>query len=93
MNCYLDDSYPHLITIEDNVTISYRVTFSAHGRRVEGWKSSPILLKKGCCVGAGAIILRGVVLGKNSTVGAGPVVTKDVPDGETVVGVPAREIK
>lgn len=90
MMCYLDDSYPELITIEDNVTISYRVTFSAHGRRVKGWKSAQIVLKKGCYIGTGAIILRGVTIGENATVGAGAVVTRDVPDNLTVVGVPAK---
>jgi acetyltransferase-like isoleucine patch superfamily enzyme len=32
-------------------------------------------------------------IGKNSIVGAGSVVTKDVPDAVTVVGVPAKVIK
>ena len=35
----------------------------------------------------------GVTIGNEATVGAGAVVLKDVPDGETVVGVPARAIK
>ena len=34
-----------------------------------------------------------VVIGENAIVGAGSVVTKDVPDGATVVGNPARIIK
>lgn len=40
-------------------------------------------------VGSGAIILQGVVVGDGATVGAGAVVTRDVPPGETVRGVPA----
>ena len=43
-------------------------------------------------VGAGATILPRLKIGKNSTVGAGSVVTKDVPEGSTVVGNPARII-
>lgn len=31
MRCYLDDVMVEAITIEDNVTISYRVTFACHG--------------------------------------------------------------
>ncbi len=41
-------------------------------------------------VGSGARILPGIVVGAGVTVGAGAVVTTDVPDGRTVVGVPAR---
>jgi sugar O-acyltransferase (sialic acid O-acetyltransferase NeuD family) len=43
-------------------------------------------------VGAGAVVLEGRRIGKGATVGAGAVVTRDVPPGTTVVGVPAREI-
>jgi sugar O-acyltransferase (sialic acid O-acetyltransferase NeuD family) len=44
-------------------------------------------------IGTGAIIMPGVTIGAAATVGAGAVVLKDVPDGETVIGVPARAIK
>jgi sugar O-acyltransferase (sialic acid O-acetyltransferase NeuD family) len=42
---------------------------------------------------AGATVLPRISIGTDSVVGAGAVVTKDVPDGVTVVGVPARPIK
>ena len=41
-------------------------------------------------VGAGAIVLLQRTVGDDATVGAGAVVTVDVPDGDTVVGAPAR---
>jgi acetyltransferase-like isoleucine patch superfamily enzyme len=65
-------------------------------------KYAPILGKK-CChgpiieenavVGAGAVILAGIIIGKHSLVGAGSVVTKDVPNDHLVAGNPARVIK
>jgi sugar O-acyltransferase (sialic acid O-acetyltransferase NeuD family) len=41
-------------------------------------------------VGTGATVLQGVTIGGGAVVGAGAVVLEDVPDGVTVVGVPAR---
>ena len=43
-------------------------------------------------VGAGSTIIPGVKVGRDVTIGAGSVVVRDVPDGATVYGVPAREI-
>lgn len=43
-------------------------------------------------VGAGAVLLPGVVIGDGATVAAGAVVTRDVSAGATVVGVPARPV-
>jgi acetyltransferase-like isoleucine patch superfamily enzyme len=54
---------------------------------------SPVLIKKGAYIGAGAIILQGVSIGKLSVVGAGAVVTKNVPDFSLVMGVPARIVR
>lgn len=44
-------------------------------------------------IGAGALIKQGVTIGKNSVIGMGAVVLKDVIEGTTVVGNPAKEIK
>jgi UDP-perosamine 4-acetyltransferase len=41
-------------------------------------------------IGAGAVVLPDIEIGAQAVVGAGAVVTRSVPDGETVVGVPAR---
>lgn len=53
----------------------------------------PVILKKGCWVGANVIILPGVVIGENSVIGAGSVVTKSVPKNVIAVGSPAKVIK
>jgi sugar O-acyltransferase (sialic acid O-acetyltransferase NeuD family) len=49
-------------------------------------------VKVGECsyVGACATVLPGVTIGRECMIGAGAVVTKDVPDGTTVVGVPSK---
>ena len=48
--------------------------------------------EEGSYIGAGAIILPNIRLGKWSTIGAGAVVTRNVPESATVVGVPAGYI-
>ncbi|MDB6032191.1 MAG: sugar O-acetyltransferase [Verrucomicrobiales bacterium] len=52
-----------------------------------------IHLGDGCWIASGAIILGGVSVGAGSLVCAGAVVTKDVPPGVMVAGIPAKVIK
>lgn len=49
-------------------------------------------IKDNVFVGHGAIVLPGVTIGPNVIVAAGAVVTKDVPEGKIVAGVPAKVI-
>ena len=44
----------------------------------------------GAWIAAGAVVLPRIIVGRNAIVGAGAVVTKNVPNGEIVVGVPAK---
>lgn len=55
--------------------------------------SGGVRLGKSVLVGTGAQILHYLQIRDGSTVGAGAVVTKDVPSGETVVGIPAKPLK
>ncbi len=52
-----------------------------------------VTIGEGAHIGAGAVIRQGIRIGAWSVVGCGAVVVKDVPDGVTVVGNPARPIK
>lgn len=45
-----------------------------------------------CLIGAGAVIIGGVKVGRHVRIGAGAVVSTDIPDGCTVVSQPARII-
>jgi carbonic anhydrase/acetyltransferase-like protein (isoleucine patch superfamily) len=55
--------------------------------------AEPVRIGAYCWIGANAVILPGVCLGDRVVVGAGAVVTKSVPAGCVVVGVPARIIR
>ncbi|MBB2479811.1 N-acetyltransferase [Bacillus sp. APMAM] len=50
------------------------------------------IIKRGAKIGNNATLLPAVTIGENAIVGAGAVITKDVPDGKTVVGNPGRMI-
>ncbi len=51
------------------------------------------VIRKGARIGSNATILPGVTVNSNAIVGAGAVVTKDVKEGDTVVGNPAHSLK
>lgn len=54
------------------------------------YRPEPPVLRDGCSIGAGAVILPGVVIGEGAMVGAGAVVCQDVAANRTVIGCPAR---
>jgi UDP-2-acetamido-3-amino-2,3-dideoxy-glucuronate N-acetyltransferase len=83
---------PTGVTIEDDVFLGPNVTFTndKHPRVMGDWKLLSTIVEKGASVGANAVILPGLRIGRDAMVAAGSVVTKDVPDGATVCGNPAR---
>ena len=59
----------------------------------QGISTNPVVIGDDVWIGANAVILPGVTIGKHCVVAAGAVVTKDVPDNTIVGGVPAKVIK
>ena len=57
------------------------------------WELLSTIVKQGASIGAGAVILPGIIIGKEAIVGAGAVVTKNVPDKAIVAGNPAKVIR
>ena len=51
-----------------------------------------VILHDGCWIGAGAVILPGVTIGRNAVVAANSVVTRSVPEFSVVGGIPAHII-
>jgi len=91
----------HGVTVEDGVFIGPQacltndkqpraINLDGSLKRADDWVVSPTLVKMGASVGAAAVLLPGITIGRFAMVGAGAVVTHDVPDHGLVLGTPAR---
>ena len=90
------------VAIEDEVFVGHGVMFindrypratkSSQLQTGADWRVVATRVKRGASIGSGAVVLCGVTIGEKAMVGAGAVVTRDVPDGATVAGVPARVV-
>ena len=89
------------VTIEDECFIGHGVMFindkypratteSGRPQTEDDWSVEPTRVGRRASIGSGAVILCGVTIGEGAMIGAGAVVTKDVPPGAVVAGVPAR---
>jgi len=61
-------------------------------KSAEDWEPTGVVVREGASIGARAVCVAPVTIGRWATVAAGAVVTRDVPDYALVVGVPARQI-
>lgn len=79
------------VTIGNDVALAnevYLMDSSSHGTEGRDPHEAPVRIGDGTWVGARAVILPGVTIGKRVVVGAGAVVSRDVPDDSLVVGNP-----
>jgi acetyltransferase-like isoleucine patch superfamily enzyme len=76
--CFTNDKYPRAINPDGSLKSS------------EDWEVSQTVIETGAALGARAVILPGVKVGRWAMVAAGAVVTRDVPPYGLVVGHPAR---
>lgn len=90
------------VCIGSHVNLAQGITVTALNHNFEdktkrideqGITTKPVIIGDDVWIGANAVILPGVTIGKHCVVAAGAVVTKDVQDNTIVGGVPAKEIK
>lgn len=89
----IDPFYPWLIELEDRVFLGFRCSLLTHEYTASNFRIGRVRIGRGTVVGAYSIVRSGVSIGSRVTTGLGSVVVRDVADGETVVGVPARRIR
>ena len=93
------------VTIGANVLIGANVVIcdtDFHPIRPEGRRYnsnpqeisvSPVVIEDNVFIGTGAMVLKGVHIGKNSVIGAGSIVTKSIPENVVAAGNPAKVIE
>lgn len=91
-----DYSFCWLIKIGNNVTIAPEAYILAHDastkKELYCTKVGAVTIEDNVFIGARALIMPGVTIGKNSIVAAGSIVTKSVPENSIVAGNPAKVI-
>lgn len=89
------------LTVEDGVYIGPHVSFTndrypravnvdGSAKTDDDWEMQPTSVLEGASIGAGAIILPGITIGRWAMVAAGALVTRNVPDHALVLGKPAK---
>lgn len=88
------------VTLGDGVSIGHHVVvitsdhaFGPPEFRAGTVQALPVTIEDGAWIAAGAMLLPGVTVGRGAVVAAGAVVTKDVPPGALVGGVPAKLLR
>lgn len=81
---------PHVVFTNDKVPRA--VTPDDRLKSADDWELGRTLVRHGAAIGAGAVIVTNVEIGRWAMIGSGAVVTKDVPDHALVLGNPGRVV-
>ncbi|MCP4686772.1 MAG: acyltransferase [Desulfobacterales bacterium] len=92
ISCASDISIGHNCMMANRAYITDS-DWHGHYNRIIPGAPSPVRLEDNVWVGDGAIVCKGVTIGKNSIIGAGAVVAGDVPPNTVSAGNPARVVK
>ena len=87
-----DVFWPNLITVEDHAIIGYDATLLCHEFLQDEYRTGEVRVGERAMIGAGAVVLPGVRIGRGAQVAANSLVVEDVPPNATVAGVPAEEV-
>lgn len=87
-----DVFWPELITVKADAIVGYDATLLCHEFLQDEYRTGEVVVGERAMIGAGAIVLPGVEIGEGASVAANSLVTRDVPAGATVAGVPARRM-
>jgi serine O-acetyltransferase (EC 2.3.1.30) len=80
---------PNGTVIEEDVFIGPNAVIT-NDKYPPSKKLAPVVIRRGAVIGANSTLIAGVEIGEGAVVAAGAVVTRDVPPGVVVAGVPAR---
>lgn len=75
-----NDEYPRAVTVDGRLKTG------------DDWQAVGVVIGEGASIGARAVCVAPVTIGRWALVAAGAVVVRDVPDYALVVGVPARQV-
>lgn len=89
----IDPIYSDLVELDDGCVLGLDAMLLAHEYTAHDSRLGRVAVGKDSVIGARAVVRAGVTIGSGSTVGACSFVNRDVPDGASVGGVPARILK
>ncbi len=88
----LDPLYPQLIEIEEGALLGLGCRIVTHEYTAERFRLGCVRIGARAVIGAFATVRSGVTIGPRATIGMHSFVNRDVPEGVTVAGVPARPL-